>query len=156
MKWYQILWELPQMLAGLILAKFVWKNKKVKNVAAKEIKYLHGLEKITAKRIYIVEDDYMPELSSFSLGIYVFIKLRSLHDLLTIRHECIGHSKQSKKYGLFYLLSVAPVSVIRNIYGRYHKIDYYGAWPENEADKLGGVVWVGGERVISGILIKDV
>ena len=139
MKWYQILWELPQTLLGVTLAKLVWRKNKLENVSDVEIKYLHGLEKITAKKIYIVKDGYLKNLNSFSLGKYAFIKFRCLHDLKTIRHECIGHSIQSRIYGLFYLPTVGLVSAIRNVYSRYRKIDYYGRWPEKQADVLGGV-----------------
>ena len=148
MTWLRLLWELPQTALGAALSTLVWRKNKLDNMPVKEIKYLHGLEKITAKKIYIVKDGYLRSLSSFSLGKYVFIKFRCLHNTKTIRHECVGHSKQSAKYGWLYLPVVGLPSIARNIYGRFRVIDYYGGWPENEADKLAGIVWADGKRVV--------
>ena len=60
----------------------------------------------------------------------------------TLMHE-YGHAIQSIRRGWTYLFTVGIVSFVRNIYARiFHKntVWYYGSWPENEADKLGGVI----------------
>jgi hypothetical protein len=70
-----------------------------------------------------------------------------------VRHECIGHRKQSKIWGWLYLLVVGLPSVIRNRISFYYKKTsdwYYGygkyaksfAWPERQADRFGKVVRV--------------
>lgn len=65
----------------------------------------------------------------------------------TLLHEW-GHAMQSMKLGWKYLFTVGIVSISRNIWDRimHMKWDtanrymwYYTGWPENEADKLGGV-----------------
>lgn len=90
--------------------------------------------------------------SGISLGDYIILdKLylnRSLKELnQAINHE-YGHSIQSKKLSWLYLIVVGIPSMIRNIYNRwFHKgwsYDrkckwYYSGFPENWADKLGGI-----------------
>lgn len=63
-----------------------------------------------------------------------------------VRHE-YGHVRQSRLLGPLYLPTVALVSVVMNIIsrvllasGRYEfATHYYDRWPENWADRLGGV-----------------
>ncbi len=61
-------------------------------------------------------------------------------------HE-YGHSVQSRRFGPLYLLAVGLPSVSRVLYAAaYFRLTgetwqhYYDAWPENDADRLGGVV----------------
>lgn len=74
-----------------------------------------------------------------SLGRYIiFGHFPSANDY---KHE-YGHYLQYKKHPHLYLWTVGIVSFTRNIYARIKHKDskwYYGSWPENEADKLGGV-----------------
>ncbi len=63
-------------------------------------------------------------------------------------HE-FGHSLQSRRFGPLYLLVVGVPSVGRVIYSAmYYRwtgtswTHYYDAWPEDDADRLGGVVRV--------------
>lgn len=82
-----------------------------------------------------------------SLGNYIL--LPDGHESeTTVRHE-MGHQIQSRRWGVFYLLSVGLVSAIfNNLWDRLFHKDwsaaernewYYSRWPENEADRLGGV-----------------
>jgi len=66
----------------------------------------------------------------------------------TVKHEH-GHTIQSRRLGPLYLLLVGLPSISRNIWDRkFHRgwpparreAWYYGAWPENQADRLGGVL----------------
>lgn len=78
------------------------------------------------------------------LGEYIIVSYFNCNTLL---HEW-GHKQQSKKYGWLYLLIVGIPSITRNIwdkiahrkwaYERRYKW-YYSAWPEKQADELGGV-----------------
>lgn len=79
-----------------------------------------------------------------SLGKYIICVRPSA---TTIKHER-GHRVQSRKLGVLYLFTVGIVSITRNIWDRlfhkkwsmYDRLSwYYGSWPENEADELGGV-----------------
>jgi len=133
------LWQFPQIIAGLILVKFAWKNK-LEELSEKELRHLHGLEKLVSKKIYIVKEGFLKKLASFSFGHTVILKSGRQHDKNCVKHECIGHALQSRRFGIFYLPFVGVASVTLNIINRFHKIDYYSFWPENQADKLGGVV----------------
>jgi hypothetical protein len=73
-----------------------------------------------------------------SLGEYIFTY--HLEDQ-TLAHE-YGHSRQSRRLGPLYLLTVGIVSVFWNLLARtnsYVSRTYYRRWPENWADSLGGV-----------------
>lgn len=88
---------------------------------------------------------------------YLFNSAVSLGDYIIFQADCIatdsvkhekGHQKQSRMYGWFYLLIVGLPSIARNIWDRIvHKnwttaqsaAWYYDGFPENQADRLGGV-----------------
>jgi len=76
-----------------------------------------------------------------SLGPYILIGTEWYHPRL-IAHE-YGHSIQSLILGPLYLILVGIPSVSMNILSRIIKgkyaENYYNRWPENWADKLGGV-----------------
>ena len=82
-----------------------------------------------------------------SLGWYVFMDQR--YEEKDWKHE-FGHCIQSRRWGLFYLLTVGILSAIfNNLQDRlFHKSWdwekrhkwYYSRYPEKQADKLGGVV----------------
>ena len=126
----------------MFFGKIIWKRKFDLTLTEKDIRYLHGLERITAKKIYIVKDEYLKYFCSFSLGIRCIIKKEDLHNIKTIKHECIGHSRQSQIHGPAYLLDVGAVSALRNLYQRRKNKDsawYYNGWPEKDADRRAGV-----------------
>lgn len=79
--------------------------------------------------------------SAISLGSYVVLDARVSFSENTIKHE-FGHSKQSLILGWLYLPVIGIPSLIRNVYSRIFKKNadwYYAHFPENWADKLGGV-----------------
>ena len=61
----------------------------------------------------------------------------------TVRHEAIGHAKQSLYLGWLYLPVVGLQSIVwASLYGRIvepTKNGYYRFWTEKWADRLGGV-----------------
>ena len=74
-----------------------------------------------------------------SLGDYIVVY--TIHQKKVILHE-YGHSLQSKYFGPFYLLIIGLPSFIMNILTRMNILkreNYYHRWPENWADRLGGV-----------------
>ena len=80
-----------------------------------------------------------------SLGNYIIFGM--VVNETSLKHEQ-GHRKQSEKLGWLYLLVVGLPSITRNIWDRvahkkwsYRKRNewYYSGFPENWADKLGGV-----------------
>lgn len=147
MKWYAVLrhwtWELPQTLLGLLLICL----------------YRTKLKVITYKnqRIYIY--DQFP--GGISLGHFVlvdydrqimycingennttFCKYYRMKLGDSIKHES-GHGVQSAWLGPLYLLTVGLVSagwnIARKMSSKLEKKDYFSIWPENQADRLGGV-----------------
>ena len=119
MKLLTWIWCFPQMLAGFIFKK-ISKAKKVDDY-------------------YIIENKYG---GSVSLGTYIFICEGHRYDERVLKHEQ-GHTKQSYILGWLYLLLVGlPSFIWCNFFKNYryrHNVDYYAIYPENWADKLGGV-----------------
>lgn len=128
--------ELPQNIIGKLLS-----------INSKNMSYT--MNDGTVKRFYFKNKFFN---SGISLGDYIIMdncrfKLSKEELRKSINHE-YGHSIQSKKLGWLYLLIVGIPSIFRNIYDRlFHRkwnYDkrckwYYDGFPENWADKLGGV-----------------
>lgn len=124
-KWYRWIWELPQILLGLILAGF------------------YKLSHPDHFRIESYEDSYVIHSKGMkggiSLGCYIILGFYD-QNLTTVKHE-YGHCRQSKMLGPFYLLVIGLPSLIHLLIRREmrHKCDYYHFYTEAWADKLGGV-----------------
>jgi hypothetical protein len=71
---------------------------------------------------------------AISLGLHVITNSK---DTKTLDHE-YGHTVQSERWGPLYL----PVIGVKSLLEVWFDNDgyYYDDWPENEADKLGGVI----------------
>ena len=116
------LWQLPQEIIGFFLV-LILKGKQTK----------YGII-----GIYTVPNLFH---SGISLGDYIIFDSRIEISETDVLHE-YGHQLQSRMLGPLYLLIVGIPSLIRNIYSRIKKKDnkwYYSRFPENWADKLGGV-----------------
>jgi len=142
MKWYQILWELPQTILGWIISIYL-------TVESKE--YYNGRCIIFFER----NNWFSRTFSGTSLGFYILLPVNSSQ--VTVAHE-YGHCLQSIKWGPLYIPVIGLPSIINNLRGRrvYKNMtvsevqeDYYNRYPEKEADKLGGVVWVDGVRKVT-------
>lgn len=112
------IWQLPQNLLGLLLVK-IYKAEQY---------------------ISVGDDEAMTYISKsissgISLGRYIIVTSRNK---VTIAHE-YGHTKQSQILGWLYLPVVGLWSCIRAYLHLYENGHYYDAYPENWADKLGGV-----------------
>lgn len=119
------LWQLPQNILGLLVV-IVTRAKKAED------------------GIWVCKHFFN---SAVSLGDYI-ISQEDCVTTMAIKHEK-GHQAQSRMYGWLYLLIVGLPSITRNIWDRLaHKhwpmtkraAWYYGGFPENQADRLGGVV----------------
>jgi hypothetical protein len=114
------LWQLPQHLLGL------------------------GVILVTGGRYY---QDYFcakvfvtPVPMGVSLGKYIVV-YHHPEALDLIPHEW-GHTRQSRLLGPFYLFCVGLPSIAMNIFSHLRVLRmerYYHRWPENWADRLGGV-----------------
>lgn len=127
LKW---IWQFPQNLVGFLLTR---KPEKVKEINGVKVYYTHNVLGC-----------------GVSLG--DFIVLDAGHDgcsteEITQLHE-YGHHRQSMYLGWLYLPVVGLWSAIRNRYDVWFHKDwpadkreawYYSGYPENWADKLGGV-----------------
>lgn len=132
--WILMLWTLPQSLLGLIVVAIT---------GAKPCKkWINGIE-----HDYFVAKRLNNSWSGVSLGEFIIFAREIYADNNSIKHE-YGHHIQSNYLGLFYLLVVGLPSIVGNLWDRVaHKnwtetqriVWYYSRFPENWADKLGGV-----------------
>ena len=122
MKIIMYIWQVPQHVLALLLV-FVLR-KKILRVG----RYMHTT-------VYWVDQTSW----GVSLGRYIILDER--FSRTTLEHE-YGHSRQSQMLGPLYLLIVGLPSITMNVLTRAYVLDpedYYTRWPENWADKLGGV-----------------
>lgn len=131
--WVLWLWMLPQQLLGFFICRLFKSSKK-----QKYLKFQIGNCIYTHVTIHEV-----PKLfhSAVSLGTFLIFDSRVCFSENSVRHE-IGHTKQSLRLGWLYLPVIGLPSLAGNIYSRiFHKTTdwYYSRFPENWADKLGGV-----------------
>lgn len=145
-------WCFPQTLLGAFVYVFIWKKDGTKEKYCKtgEFVFVRDFEKEYNVNIIIrnytdhVEgvwgsDRLYNYLSGASLGRYIVLKPH--HSMTTIRHE-YGHVRQSRMLGPLYLFVVGIPSAINNLRSRKDtKVyeNYYNMYPENWADRLGGV-----------------
>lgn len=122
------IWQLPQNTAGFLISR--------KAVAS------NSLIPLSFKvRVYWVKGFFG---SAVSLGQYIIIdeSFFATRESENIKKHEYGHSRQSVMLGWLYLPVVGLPSLVRNLYARIkHKESkwYYGGFPENWADRLGGV-----------------
>ena len=106
------IWQLPQNIIGFVLSRFA----------------------VFDGEVYRVDANI-----AVALGQYIIVNTHS--SAVTIRHEQ-GHVKQSRMLGPLYLIIVGVPSITMNILTRLGLLDhrnYYNRFPENWADRLGGV-----------------
>ena len=128
MKWYikllRWIWEFPQCLLGFILTMCY------------KVEY-----KETFKEIPIYAGNFP---GGISLGLYILMSEynQKYNRNFTKEHEW-GHTRQSIRLGWLYLPTVGLCSVcwvgLRGISEKLRRKSYYSVWPENQADKFGGV-----------------
>lgn len=127
------MWELPQNIVGALLL-FILKYKKQVTGIEKE----SHLRFIETKKLGV------------SLGWFIFWS-PSGNRFVQYTNDCrmheYGHARQSVMLGPLYLLIVGIPSVSRVIYSRLyfkkhglHWKNYFAGFPENWANKLGGVI----------------
>ncbi len=121
-----ILWQFPQTLCAWVYLLYL-------KIAGIECTMLDDTVRVVAK---------MPKgAGGVSFGEYIFVK-KSCYSQNTIKHEK-GHSKQSRMLGWLYLLIVAlPSMILNRMSARDPEFakNYFNRFPENWADRLGGVV----------------
>jgi hypothetical protein len=119
-----LIWQFPQSI-GAFFVKLYLKKRGCR------------LHKHTYRGRTVYQWDGHP-CFGVSLGEYIFVWRYTEPSL---SHE-YGHSRQSRYLGPLYLLTVGIVSAFWNLLARVSKRvnkTYYARWPENWADKLGGV-----------------
>jgi|AntAceMinimDraft_16_1070373.scaffolds.fasta_scaffold91812_2 hypothetical protein len=123
LKILKILWQLPQSIVALFVR---W----IYSPCTETIQY-------KGKTVYVCPSFR----GGLCLGEYIFV--RSTKNVKMIPHE-YGHSRQSMMLGPLFLLIVGLPSIIQaglaNLYPLSNWMrNYYKRYPENWADKLGGV-----------------
>lgn len=94
---------------------------------------------------YITESEYCKVYKSnrmsggITLGRYVFLSRLSAYNTKTIRHESIGHGKQSVWLGPLYLIVIGIPSLVWAGIFRFTNKNYYWFYTERWADKLAGI-----------------
>lgn len=116
-----LLWQLPQLLLGLLVAIVVRAR-----LDATGVWWTHA-------RIGV----------SFGPIVIIWHGVRGTQQAnQTVSHER-GHSRQSEILGLLYLVVVGIPSLTFNLLTRAGAVSpetYYARWPENWADRLGNVM----------------
>lgn len=126
------LWQLPQNLLGWLLV-LCYKPERV-----------HKLN--NGMRIYYS----LKMTGGISLGDYCIVHTgnyrKNVEDSLQrniVKHEAIGHGKQSRMLGWLYLLIIGLPSIIWAVLFQYNMIpdhlNYYWFYTEKWADKLAGI-----------------
>jgi hypothetical protein len=144
------IWQFPQMILGYILSR-IWKRR-LKLLPDSTIPNVQAMEDKYKVKIYIVDganhklNPVLSNIDGFSCGKYIC--LTSWYGPETVSHE-VGHYLQSFRLGPLYLFVIGILSaVFCNLWDRFlHKSWpkkkrqewYYSRFPENWADRLGGV-----------------
>lgn len=120
-KLLQCLWQLPQLILGLILFRMChFASTKIEEFNNNYVMYVDGFR------------------GGISLGSFIIVDSKA-HERV-VMHEA-GHSKQSLILGPLYLIVIGVPSLIHsivyNICGR--KWNYYSFYTERWADKLSGI-----------------
>ena len=118
------MWQLPQVIVSLLLMAIIQKGV---------TKYMNDH---TGMIVWRVNHSFK---ACWSLGPYIFIPGEQPEQ--TLRHET-GHSVQSLILGPAYLFAVGlPSAILFAIRRKKNKDEkwYYSHYPENWANKLGGV-----------------
>lgn len=127
------IWEFPQNLLGLMVFGIMKSRSKIIKTEAE------------AHHLFIETPN-----TGVSLGWFIFWTTagnRFTHLDNDCRMHEYGHSKQSVMLGPAYLLAVGIPSIARVIYSKWYRkkngctwTNYFNGFPENWADKLGGVI----------------
>jgi hypothetical protein len=143
------IWQLPQEVIGYIISR-IWKRELVL-LFDDTISNVKATEQENGVKIYVVSGEshknhkILRHLSAFSIGRYICIS--SHYNDVSVKHE-LGHSIQSRYLGPFYLFAVGIPSIYGNIvdktkHSNWSSVEkrmwYFNRYPENWADKLGGV-----------------
>ena len=139
-------WEIPQSLLGLLLLGWLRLRGRVLSVERRP----------DGRRLVETPG------TAISLGAWVYWARfgidGSRFDPALIRAHELGHTVQSRRLGPLYLLTVGIASPARAAYAWWFWrrtgrgwTRYYDAWPEDEADRLGGIVRDAAGRRVLGV-----
>lgn len=122
------IWQAPQNLLGLIL------------IACYKPERTHTME--NGNQIH-----FSTRMNGgISLGKYSIVNVGHYrHDINeslkrdTVRHETIGHAKQSLYFGWLYLIVIGLPSIVHAALCKCKNHSYYDMWFEKWADKIAGI-----------------
>ena len=127
-----LVWELPQNILGMMVLIVMKRMQRITDIVKEE------------QRFYIETSR-----TGVSLGWFVFWTAAG-NRFPQLTNDCrmheYGHARQSRMLGPLYLIIVGIPSVSRVVYSRWYRSkygckweNYFKSFPENWADKLGGV-----------------
>ena len=131
-------WELPQSLLGLCILPFLSGKKDGGVYKGRRV-------------IWFLKGKFF---SGASLGYWILLPYDA--GARTTAHEW-GHCMQSRDWGPLYLPVCGVPSLRNNLKARTcqrTRENYYNLYPENDADKRAGIIWVDGVRVLNELLTK--
>ncbi|MCL2410056.1 MAG: hypothetical protein FWC97_00290 [Treponema sp.] len=139
-------WEILQTLAAMIALLLIGKG-------IEQRAWYKGHRIIIFNRNY---NWFTKIFASCALGYFIFLPTGT--SIITLVHE-YGHCKQSARLGPLYLFFIGIPSITRHLIARHWRktekknndeivVWYYSAFPEKQADILGGVIWENGKRVL--------
>jgi hypothetical protein len=129
---FLMIWELPQNFSGLLVFIVMKLKQRIVHIETEANHYY-----------------FETALTGVSLGRFIFWS-PSGNRFSHLENDCrmheYGHSRQSLMLGPSYLIIVGIPSLCRVLYSRWYRKkhgrnwkNYFNAFPENWADKLGGV-----------------
>lgn len=125
------IWQFPQNILGILLINFFRPTK------------IHVLD----NGVCVYYSDTM--MGGISLGKYCIVNSRyyreNMYESLTfstVRHEAIGHTKQSRILGWLYLILIGLPSFLWaaiRTFGAFNNIPYHCFYTEKWADKIANI-----------------
>jgi hypothetical protein len=127
------IWELPQILLGILVFAIMKSRQKIIKIEPESHRFS-------------IETDNI----GVSLG-WIIFWTKEGNRFPHLKNDCrmheFGHAKQSVMLGPLYLIVVGIPSILRVLYSKWYYNKYGYSWkyyfngfPENWADRLGGVV----------------
>lgn len=116
---FYIIWQIPQILVGLVMLPFLGKKRLIRK---ENYCWIYECEKMSG---------------GISLGCFIFLSKYSAKKETTIMHE-LGHVKQSHMLGWLYLIVIGLPSILWAWLGDEDKC-YYSFYTEKSANQAMGL-----------------
>jgi hypothetical protein len=141
---WQLLWTLPQELAGFLYSRLWLRLPKGAINGVEEIEKQYGVKVCIVDGAAHGGHRFLKHFSAVSLGRWIC--LTDHDDIWVVRHEA-GHKVDSDKFSWLYLLVIGVCSVAFNLWDRFFHKNwervkrqkwYFSRWTEARADRNAG------------------